>query len=227
MVSGIRRLLCVAAICINSVCFCVAPPIAMGSSFEEVSAVHSILKEALLKAAKGEPVSEADVEAKVERAVAEQIAQFVRQCNKTRDPKMIATAAAVKVDENIQDQLKFLLISELTHQEIAEMEFRGIRDTLDDLGIHIAGDYSIIAGALPENQGVVRIRLPDFHSCPSCKRVLEKALNDTAGIEQAVVNSSTNTAQMVADLDLDVIEKLDEIKKNTVQLVGWKLIRKE
>ena len=194
---------------------------------EEVSAVHKILQEALLNAAKGDTLPKDKIEAKVDQAVAAQIDQFVKQCNMKGDSESIALAAAVKADENIREQLKLLLLSELTHQEIPRMEYRGIRDTLDVLDIHIASNYAIVVGALPENQGVVRIRLPDFHSCPGCKRILEKALNDTAGIAQAVVDTKTNTAQMVVDLDLDIVEKLDEIKLNTVQLAGWKLIRKE
>lgn len=222
----ICHLFCLAAISSSQILLADHGEFVSVGNVEEVSAVHKLLQGALAQAAKGEPVSRPKIESKVEQAVNAQIEQFAKQCKRTGDAKLISSAAIVKADEDLREHLKLLLLSELTHQDVAEMELRGIRDTLDYLEIQIAPDYSIIPGALPESKGVVRIRLPDFHACPSCKRILEKALNDSPGIEQALVDTKTNTAQFVVDLDLDIVDRLDEIKNKTVQLAGWQLIRK-
>ena len=191
------------------------------------SIIHNAYKKQLHNAAKGPPVDMANKKAEVTAVVERQIAAYLKQVNKSSEPSAGKHAAAITQDEDLTENLTRLVMSELQHSEISSMEATSIRETFDYLGIHIDWNYSIVKGAIPEEQTVVKIRLPKFHSCPGCKKILESKLNEQKGIERVFVDTDTCTAQLIVDRDLDILDVLTAVEKSPLaQLVGWELIRK-
>ena len=191
------------------------------------SIIHKAYKKQLHSAAKGPPVDMANKETEVATVVERQIAAYLEQVKKSSAPSADKHAAAITQDEDLPENLTRLVMSELQHSEISSMEATSIRETFDYLGIHVGWDYSIVKGAIPDEQTVVKIRLPKFHSCPGCKKILESKLNEQKGIEQVFVDMDTCTAQFVVDRDLEILEVLAALEKSQLaQLAGWELIRK-
>ena len=169
----------------------------------------------------------ADKETEVTTVVERQIAAYLKQAAKSSENAASEHVAAIKKDQDLAVNLTRLVISELQHEEMSDMEATSIRDTFDYLDIHIDWDYSIKKGAIPEEQTIVKIRLPEFHSCPGCKAILESKLNAHKGIGQVFVDTDTCTAQFVANREIEILDVLAAMEKSGLaQLSGWKLIRK-
>ena len=195
--------------------------------FDVQKVIHDEFKARIKAASLGNATDDDSIEAEVRESVEDQLEQFVKSVEKSKDEAMIEIARNAVSTTELADSLTTMIVSELNVEPLDEMEAQSIRDALDDLKVRVLWDYSIAIHALPAEQVSVRIRLPKLHACGGCKASLEGKLNELEGFEKAMVDLETMTAQFVAPADNEVETTLAELEKNGVsQLLAWKLVRR-
>ena len=197
-------------------------------SQENAGPIHELLADHLKRASGGEHVELAALRDDIQGAVAAEISRYMQEAVESENEVFLASAVKVKVSkEELADSIEQALIHELTRVNTSNEDAAQLRATLNRMNLRIAHDYTLEVGAIPAEQTSVRIRLPKLHACQGCKKMLEKALNETDGFGNAVVNLKTNTAQFIAQANLQIEQELNNLEvANVKQLVNWELIRK-